>query len=396
MADRSSLTANCLNKAYDFVVIGAGVFGAWTAHSLRRTGATVALLDAYGPANSRASSSGETRVIRMGYGPDELYTRWSARSLTVWQEFAQRTNRQLFHKTGVLWLSDDADPYTRQLLEVLIRSGVVCEKLSGEEIRRRYPPLSFPDVTWGVLEPESGVLMARQAVQAVVKDCADNGVDFILSSAALPAQSTPKLNSIQTSTGEPLSAETFIFACGPWLPKLFPDLLAERIHATRQEVFFLGTRPGSNEFRPPKMPVWLHHTHVLRPYALPDIENRGFKIAFDRHGSDFDPDTGSRVIGEQSVSELRGYLEQHIPSLTHAPIVETRVCQYENTFNGDFLIDRHPEWENVWLVGGGSGHGFKHGPALGEYVSGRVLNRVAAEPRFSLASKQKTRARAVF
>ena len=385
-----------MSRTYDFVVIGAGVFGAWTAHYLRRAGATVALLDAYGPANSRASSGGETRVIRMGYGPDELYTRWSARSLPVWKEFAQRTNRQLFHKTGVLWFSDDADPYTRQLLEVLIRGGVVCEKLSGGEIRRRYQPLSFPDVTWGVLEPESGVLMARQAVQAVVKDCVSSGVDFILASVGPPGPSGAELNSIQTSTGEPLSAGTFIFACGPWLPKLFPDLLAERIRATRQEVFFLGAPPGSNDFRPPKMPVWLHHTHALRPYALPDIENRGFKIAFDRHGADFDPDTGSRVIGEQSISELREYLRQHIPSLATAPIVETRVCQYENTFNGDFLIDRHPEWENVWLVGGGSGHGFKHGPALGEYVSARIMNKVAAEPRLSLASKQKTRARAVF
>ena len=238
--------------------------------------------------------------------------------------------------------------------------------------------------------------MARRAVQAVVKDCVDSGVDFILSSVVLPRPSTPKLNSIQTSTGDFLSAGSFIFACGPWLPKFFPDLLAERIRATRQEVFFLGTPPGSNDFRPPKMPVWLHHMHALRPYALPDIENRGFKIAFDRHGADFDPDTGSRVIGEQSISELREYLRQHIPSLANAPIVETRVCQYENTFNGDFLIDVHPEWENVWLVGGGSGHGFKHGPALGEYVSARIMNKVAAEPRLSLASKQKTRARAVF
>src|SRR5690348_8624563 len=110
-------------KTYDFVVIGAGVFGAWTAYYLRRSGASVALLDAYGPGNSRASSGGETRVIRMGYGPDELYTRWSARSLPVWKELAQQANQQLFHQTGVLWLSSELDFYTPQLLDVLKRTG---------------------------------------------------------------------------------------------------------------------------------------------------------------------------------------------------------------------------------------------------------------------------------
>jgi len=385
-----------MSKAYDFVVIGAGAFGAWTAHYLCRTGARVALLDAYGPANSRASSGGETRVIRMGYGPDELYTRWSARSLPVWQELARQTNQQLFHKTGVLWLSSDYDPYTRQLLDVLIKNGTVHEKLSAHEIRRRYPQLLFADATWAVMEPESGVLMARHAVQAVVKDSVENGMDFILASVLPPKTSSARLDAIHTSAGDSFSAANFIFACGPWLPKLFPDLLADRISPTRQEVFFLGPLAGNDDFRPPRMPVWLHHTHSLRPYALPDIEGRGFKIAFDRHGPDFDPDTGSRVVDEQSISELRQYLKQHIPALFAAPIVETRVCQYENTSNGDFLIDRHPEWENVWLVGGGSGHGFKHGPAVGEYVTVRILNNAAAEPRFSLATKQTTRARAVF
>jgi len=383
-------------KIYDFAIIGAGVFGSWTAHYLRRSGASVALLDGYGPANSRASSSGETRVIRMGYGPDELYTRWSVRSLPVWQEFAQRTGLQLFHKTGVLWLSTDADSYTRQLLDVLICSKIVCVKLSAAEIRRRYPQLSFDDVSWGVLEPQSGVLMARQAVQTVVRDSVGIGVDYLLASALPPVSQNGKLNAVRTSSGDSLSAGTFIFACGPWLPKLFPGILADRISPTRQEVFFLGAPAGSDDFRPPKMPVWLHHTYPARPYALPDIENRGFKIAFDRHGSDFDPDFGSRVVSEDSIAELRAYLKEHISALRDAPIVETRVCQYENTWNGDFLIDRHPELENVWLVGGGSGHGFKHGPAVGEYVTARILHKVPTEPRFSLATKQTTRMRAVF
>jgi sarcosine oxidase len=380
---------------YDFAIVGAGVFGAWTAHFLRQSGASVALLDSYGPANSRASSGGETRVIRMGYGPDELYTRWAMRSLPLWRDFAARTGREIFRQTGVLWLSSDDDAYLKSLCSVLTQAGIAREELKADEIARRWPQLRFHDVTWGVLEPQSGLLLARESVQTLVEELIECGVEFLPAVAESPSGGG-KLAQIKTGTGDSISAGTFVFCCGPWLPKIFPELLGDRIFPTRQEVFFLGALAGSADFRPPKMPVWLHRTHAGLPYALPDIEGRGFKIAFDRHGDRFDPDTGMRVVAESSVDSLRAYLREHIPQLEHAPIVETRVCQYENTWNGDFLIDRHPEFENVWIAGGGSGHGFKHGPALGEYLSGRILRDASGEPRFSLAAKQTAQNRAIY
>ncbi|MDP9267702.1 MAG: FAD-dependent oxidoreductase [Acidobacteriota bacterium] len=383
-----------MNQGHDFAVVGAGVFGAWTAHHLRQAKARVALLDAYGVANSRSSSAGETRVIRMSYGPDELYTRWSLRSLALWREFFGPVT-DLFRRTGVLWLSHDTDTYTQQELAVLDRVGVVYEKLTGDDIRRRWPQFRFDDVTWGVFEPESGALMARRSVQALVKDMVQGGVDY-LPAAVLPPRGNRRLTELRTAAGDSIAADTFIFACGPWLPKLFPEVLAGRIVATRQEVFFLGAPAGNHDFRAPRMPVWIHHTHPERPYALPDIEARGFKLAFDRHGPELDPDDAARVVSPASIERLRRYLEQHIPALHQAPLVETRVCQYENTWNGDFLIDRHPDLENAWLVGGGSGHGFKHGPAVGEYTAARILHSAPAEPRFSLASKQTSQERAVY
>jgi sarcosine oxidase len=384
-----------MSKTYDIAVIGAGVFGAWTAHFLRLSGASVALLDAYGPANSRASSGGETRVIRMGYGPDELYTRWAMRSLPLWREFASRTGKEIFHQTGVLWLSNGSDLYLKSLCSVLTQAGMEREELNAEEIARRWPQLRFHDVTLGVLEPASGLLLARSSVQSLVRELIENGVMYVSAMAQAP-HGGGKLARIDISTGDSISAGTFIFCCGPWLPKVFPELLRERIFPTRQEVFFLGTPAGNVDFRPPKMPVWLHRTHPDLPYALPDIEGRGFKIAFDHHGESFDPDTDMRLIAGPSIDRLRAYLRQHIPALESSPITETRVCQYENTWNGDFLIDRHPEFENVWIAGGGSGHGFKHGPALGEYLSARILDGAPAEPRFSLSAKQTAQKRAVY
>jgi sarcosine oxidase len=380
---------------YDFAVIGAGVFGAWTARQLNRTGASVVLLDAYGPANSRASSGGETRVIRMGYGPDDLYTRWAIRSLPAWRQLESETGVQIFHQTGVLWLSEDSDEYTAKMFDVLKQQNVACEQLTQGELGSRYPQLHFNQVSWAVLEPESGLLMARRSVQSLVDQLQREGVDYRHATVS-PLQLNEILRELKTVEGYRISAGTFIFACGPWLPKIFPELLSGRIFPSRQEIFFLGPPAGSNSFEPSRMPVWLYHQHPYIPYALPDIEGRGFKLAFDLHGEALDPDLDQRIVSEASILRLRSFVAKHIPSLTQAPILETRVCQYENTWNGDFLIDRHPKSENVWIVGGGSGHGFKHGPAVGEYVAGQVLGNAAGEPRFTLESKQSVQQRAVY
>jgi sarcosine oxidase len=380
---------------YDFAVIGAGVFGAWTARHLRRSGASVVLLDAYGPANSRASSGGETRVIRMGYGPDDLYTRWAIRSLPAWRQLESETGVQIFHQTGVLWLSEDSDEYTLKMLDVLKQQNVVCERLTQGELGSRYPQLHFNQVSWAVLEPESGLLMARRSVQSLVDQLQREGVDYRHATVS-PLQLNEILRELKTVEGYRISAGTFIFACGPWLPKIFPELLSGRIFPSRQEIFFLGPPAGSNSFGPSRMPVWLYHQHPYIPYALPDIEGRGFKLGFDLHGEALDPDLDQRIVSEASILRLRSFVAKHIPSLTQAPIIETRVCQYENTWNGDFLIDRHPKADNVWIVGGGSGHGFKHGPAVGEYVASQVLGNAPGEPRFTLQSKQSVQQRAVY
>lgn len=380
-------------RTYDVAVIGAGVFGAWTAHHLARAGRNVALIDAYGPANSRASSGGESRIIRMGYGPDEIYTRWSMRSLRLWQEFFGRTGRPLFHRTGVLWMAGEDDRYAHSTLDIFTKLGVRFERLEQSELEKRYSQISFQDLRWAILEPDSGALMARRAVQAVVEEAVESGVDFF-AELVRPLAGQGRLACITTNSGATISAGHFVFACGPWLGKVFPEILGQRIFPTRQEVFFFGVPPGDLRFAPPAMPTWLCVDDGM--YGIPDLESRGFKIAVDRHGPGFDPDTGKRVPTAAMTGLVRKYLAKRFPSLKHAPILETRVCQYENTSSGDFLIDRHPSRENVWLVGGGSGHGFKHGPAVGEYVAARIIEGGEVERRFSLATKEKTQKRAIF
>ena len=383
----------------DIAIIGSGVFGAWSAYFLQKSGHHVALLDSYGPANSRASSGGESRIIRMGYGSDDIYTRWSLRALPLWKQiFAEAHRPELFQKTGVLWIAHEKYQYALDTLTALQNHRVPHERLSLLGLRKHYPQIAFDEDAWGILEPESGVLLARRAVQTVVGQAQKIGTQYKNTAVLAPKENAArKITNLQTTTGESISAATYIFACGPWLGKIFPGLLANRIFPSRQEIFFFGVPPGEMNFTQPALPTWLYLKDEF--YGMPDIESRGFKVADDRHGPRVDPDTQSRVASPEALAAAQNFVARRFPALKNAPIVETRVCQYENTSNGDFLIDRHPDFDNVWLVGGGSGHGFKHGPSLGEYVAARVTESSPAkneiEPRFSLSTKETHQNRSV-
>jgi sarcosine oxidase len=301
----------------------------------------------------------------MSYGSSEIYTRSSMRSLELWKGLCPH----LFHPTGVLVTASPIDPYLIATRETLLRLGVRHDSLTHASLRKQFPQLALEPGTAGVWEPDSGVLMARRAVQAVVEA---SGADY-------------EIRSGRTD----IRAPTVVYACGPWLPKLFPEILRGRIRPTRQEVFFFGTPPGYKS-----MPAWVAFREGA--YSVPSLDGRGFKIGLDLHGPAFDPETGCREITQAALRATRAILRKRFPALARAPLLEARVCQYENTSNGDFLIDRHPHRKNVWLVGGGSGHGFKHGPWVGEYIASQIAGTAPSEPVFSLASKKTTRERTVY
>ncbi len=381
------------SRNYDVVVIGAGVFGSWTAWRLAQRKQKVLVLDAYGPAHARASSGGETRIIRMSYAKDEIYTRWSQRSLAQWKELAASSHQPLFHQTGVLWMEGEEAGRLRDSQATLQRCHIDHEMLDNVALSKRYPQVNFEGVGRGLLEPDSGVLLARRGVQEVMEQAKKAGVDFRIGQVVTPS-GRGRLGSIAGASCGTFSAGQFVFACGPWLGKVFPELLGQRIFPTRQEVFFFGSPAGETRFLPMAMPTWLfNHDGV---YGMPDIESRGLKMARDTHGERVDPDTQPRLVSAEEAEWARRYVARRFPALKNAPIVETRICQYENTSNGDFLIDRHPDMPNVWLAGGGSGHGFKHGPAFGEYLAAQICSEGKAEPRFSLASKATVQQRAVY
>lgn len=374
-------------------VIGAGVFGAWTAYRVRQYGASAILIDQYGPGNNLASSGGETRIMRRGYGPDEIYSRSADQSLKQWRGLTDRNGQPLFYRTGVLWLAREDDPYSVSTLSTFERLGITFEKVGRAQLSQTYPQIQLGPIAWAIFEPDGGVLMARRAVQSIVQEAEKDGVTY-LQDSVLPPKGEGRLTSVFTAGGQRIEAGVFVFACGPWLPKVFPDLLDGIIQVSRQEVFHFAVPKDDSRFSAPSMPVWIDFNDLV--YAIPNVENYGFKIAIDAHGPEFDPDTGDRSATKQGLQAVRDYLSQRIPALANAVLLSSQVCQYENTSNGDFLIDWHPSHENVLFVGGGSGHGFKHGPAVGDYVTSLILGGGKAEPRFALSSKETTHRRQIY
>jgi sarcosine oxidase len=350
------------------VVIGAGVFGSWTALWLRRRGASVLLVDQYGPGNSLSSSGDESRVTRSGHGTDAFYARWARRSLEQWRAL----DPDLVVPTGVLWLVSGTGAFETDTLATLERLDIPVERLETDAVARRWPQIGLEGVNWSLLEPEAGVLLARRAVAATVRRLVGEGGEVRVARARIGDGLAVEVD------GEVVDSDAVVFAAGPWLPTLLGPIEGFELSVTRQDVIYLATPPGDTGFDAGRLPTWVEYDAAF--YGLPSIEHRGFKIAPDWPGPAVDPDRLERQLAEERVVAARRYLARRFPALADRPIAEGRVCQYELTPDSHFIIDRHPALSgtNAWIVGGGSGHGFKHGPAVGEYLSALVTGDAAA------------------
>jgi glycine/D-amino acid oxidase-like deaminating enzyme len=369
------------------VVVGAGAFGGWTALQLRRRGARVTLIDAWGPGHARSSSGGETRIIRATYGTRAVYTRMALRALELWR--AHDLDRRLLHETGVLWMFGDDDSFGHASADVLRDCGARLDPLTFADASRRYPQISSEGIRSFFFEPEAGYLFARRACADVVDCLVAEGGDYRLGACIDPvAVKGASLDAIRLLDRTVLVADGFVFACGPWLPHLFPDVVGANISATRQEVYYFAAPPGDARFTEPHLPVWMDFAAGSRAgqiYGIPASGSFGFKVADDTTGPPIDPTSADRAASPDGIARARAFLSVRFPDLANAPLVGSEVCQYENTPDAHLIVDRHPQAANAWIVGGGSGHGFKMGPAVGEMVASLVLDDAAVDPQFGLA-----------
>lgn len=349
------------------VVVGAGAFGGWTALHLLRKGARVTLLDQYGPGNSRASSGGETRITRAAYA-DRIYADLTVRALQIWKESERKWNRRIFFPCGVIRLQGKANADATKFLEVLKASGVKHAQIPAREAAAKFPQFDFRGIDFVLHEPEHGMLRAREGCRVVQEAFVAEGGVF-------------EQRVIRPS--DKIDADAVVWACGPWLGKLFPDVIGANIKPTRQEIFFFGFPPGETMYQETRMPCWIDDSRAdLHYYGTPGNDWRGFKIGDDAYGPVIDPETMDRRVSEQQLQAVREYMKMRFPKMASAPLIETRVCQYEVTPDAHLVMDRHPKDSKHWLLGGGSGHGYKLGAAVGERMAEMVLGKRAVEPMF--------------
>ncbi len=362
------------------IVTGAGVFGGWTALKLLRSGFEVVLIDMWGPGNSRSSSGGESRVIRSFYGSNKNYFEMAVKSWDHWKSLEKTSGRKLLHHTGVLWFINHLyGEVAGQMTSIMEQFGQPYELIDSKTAAELYPPINFSDIMGVVIEKNAGYLEAKKATIAITEQFVKEGGKFLLGKCRPGPDSGGNMDSVQVN-GQKISADAFIFACGPWLKDVFPLQLKNHLMVTKQEVYYYGIPPEESEVYQSLIP-WVDWVPGEFYYGIPGKDNRGFKIAHDERGPQINPTTVERIPDLQLVQRSREYLAKRFPALKNAPLVESRVCQYSNSADGNFIFDSLPGYKNTWILGGGSGHGFKHGPAVGEMVTGTLsgLQQIPAD-----------------
>ncbi len=367
------------NRSPEVLVIGAGVFGMFAAHYLRDMGVDAMVVDQHGPANLRATSGAETRGVRSSYASREhhpIWMRWAVQSIEAWKEWDARYTRDrapLFVTTGNILLREEMSPYLERCAEQWDALGTEYEWLDPDEVKYRFPMLDNSRYPLALWEPGAGVVRARAAVQSAAEQFRRNGGHFVTAKVTPDNVQGGRLTGVTTDSGEVLTADTYVFACGPWLPKVLPEVMGNRLRArTMGYVVYFGTPPGDHRFQWPNCPSFGAPGGTGWPAVPPDYV--GFR-ARSGGASSPDPDTSSRHVPLESVERQREWVAGLFPALADQPVLGTRACHYESSIDGNFIIDVHPGWENAWIVGGGSAEAFKQGPTLGSYIANRIIGR---------------------
>ena len=397
-------------KTYDVAVVGAGAFGGWTAYWLRKLGASVVLVDAYGPGNSRSTSGDETRGVRTSYGDrphGEQWMQWASRSIQRWKQWDDEWGRdlkmRLFFTTGDFIFRSEWENFTKTTRDLFVKNNIKHESVDVEIVRKEFPVFDLRDITACLYETEAGVVRARRATQCVAEVFQKMGGDMVVARAYPGLAKNRRMGDLILDTHETARAANYVFACGPWLGKVFPGVMGARLRTPVGRVCYFATPLGDERFSFPYMPSF-NFPGVTGWPTLP-IDSRGLRVRGGGGGGggrggggggggrgggrgggqpagppviggpDQDPDLSDRHVDQETIQRSRNFLAERLPLLKDAPINETRACHYESSISRNFVIDRHPDMQNVWIAGAGSAEAFKSGPVIGEYVARRVLNK---------------------
>lgn len=359
------------------VIVGAGTFGASLAWWLARHGEQVTIVDQFEPGDRRASSGGETRLLRCSHGSDVDYTAMARRGRELWRELEAESGEELFLERGVAWFAHREDGWEAASDRTLRDHGIPVERLDVDSAAELYPSFRGDDLAFVLLEPEAGVLRAQRAVRTLVAGARGSGTRLV------SGRARPDGTAVALEDGSRLEGDLVVWACGAWLARLFPDIV--QLAVTVQELFFID---GGTDWRGARPPAWVDYDRAM--YGTPDLDGLGVKAALDVEGPEIEPDA-ELPYAVATEPEVRAYLHDRFPALERASLLEAKTCRYELTADNHFVAAPHPEDPRVWLVGGGSGHGFKHGPAMAERLAAAVSAGTTLPERFCLGERVPSR-----
>ena len=370
------------------IVIGAGAFGGWTALHLLRKGYQVTLIDQFGPGNNQSSSGGETRIIRAFYGDQQIYFDLTWRALELWKENEPLMQQKILHQNGLLvFIAEQKNKDVEAALPMYKKAGLVFEKISAADAAKRWPQVNCSDLNHIMYDPAAGYLEARKGCQAVCDLFVKEGGTFIQQQVKQHSIKAGKCTDVTLYDGTTIEGDSFVFAGGPWLVRLFPEI-TKKLKVTRQAVFFFASPPGLSDLMENKHPNWFNTDSegIVNLYGIPGNQYRGFKAAPELDDDITDKfDTYHRYSKPEELKFVQKILALRFPEMTGRPVIEQRICQYTETPDRDFILDKHPEADNLWILGGGSGHGYKMGASMGELAAAMVAGEKTVNKKFELS-----------
>lgn len=362
------------------IVVGAGIWGSSLALRLAETGWRVTLVEQHRPGHVRQASAGETRLLRCAHGDDDWYARLAWQAREGWLRLGERAGEELYQEAGMVWFAGTPDGWEHASARVLKNLDIECEVLDPSDGGRFFPDFRGDDLSFLLWEPHAGVIRARRATQVTAGLAQAAGARLVRARAVPPSGDAAGDTAVEID-GETRHADRVVWACGAWLPELFDRL---PITVTKQDTLHFAVPPA---WSLPETPAWMDHG--ASAYGHGDVDGVGMKATSDAEGPPYEPEHGARVVDAVSVERARHYLRRRFPSLERAPLVFSQVCQYALTPDAEWLLAEASP--GVWLLGGDSGHGFKHAPALAGYVARVLDGEQEPEPRFGLHARTPSR-----
>ncbi len=366
-------------------IFGAGIWGSSTALYLSRSGIEVTLVEPWGSGHARAGSGGASRIIRMGYGSDEIYIDLTAQSFLLWNQLLKKDREQFYRHSKALWLfSDDDASYILSSIPAINSYGGRIDELSIENARSKYPQISFEGIKRVFIEHRAGILFANRCCSLVTKEAIAQGSQYISGFASVDFSAGKFSVSVNNRK---INADYFIFACGPWTRNLFPDLLLDYTYVSKQDSFYF-TAPLQSQYKydTDGLPVWLEYDKTSPLYyGMPTHRGLGFKIAYDDRSESFDLERNDRIISTDRLKGAKKFMNKRFPTLRTSKLAYSEVCVYDNSTDGHFIIDHHPLYHQIILMTGSSGHGFKMGPSLGVMIRNHLIDGISLPEEFKLS-----------